>query len=118
MLESLKPRGGKRWPRGQRFALSESGVSAHAAYLTAIQDARALGRSPLEAAQASWARGLGVAPGDGVVLSELRGGQRSIAEIARALEGCGTTSVEVKQAIDRLVEAGVVEPSPGPQAVA
>ncbi len=118
MLESLKPRGGKRWPRGQRFALSQSGAAAHVAYSTAIQEARALGRSALEAAQASWARSLGVSPGDGVVLSELRDGQHSIAEIARALEGCGTTSAEVKQAIDRLVEAKVVEPWPGPQAIA
>jgi hypothetical protein len=118
MLESLKPRGGRRWPRGQRFTLSPSGVSAHAAYLAAIQDSRSSGRSALETAQASWARELGVEPDDGVVLSELRNGHRSIAEIARSLEACGTTSAEVKQAIDRLVGAGAVEPSPGPQAAA
>ncbi len=116
MLESLKSSGGRRWPRGQRFALSPTGISAQIAYQVAIQEARTLGRSALEAAQGSWARGLGVAPGDGVVLSELRSGRRTIAEIANALEGCGTTPAEVKQAVDRLVGAGVIEPSPAPPA--
>lgn len=118
MLESLKPKAGKRWPRGQRFTLSTSGATALSTYLVAIQGARSVGRPALEAAQANWAHGLGVAPDDGVVLTELRTGQRSIAEISRSLEVCGTTSSEVKQAIDRLVTAGAVEPLPSSSAIA
>jgi hypothetical protein len=112
MLESLKSRGGKRWPRGQKFTLSERGVAAEAAYREMIAGARSSGRAALGAAQVEWASPLGVAPTDGVVLSELRTGKRSIAEIARALEDCGTTAAEVKSAVDRLTDALLVEPAP------
>jgi hypothetical protein len=112
MLESLKPRGGKRWPRGQKFALSESGVAAEAAYREGVIAARAQGRAALESAERAWAEPLQLRPGDGVVLGELRGGKKSIADVAKALEDCGTTPQEVKSAIDRLSDAGLVEPSP------
>ncbi len=112
MLESLKPRPGKRWPRGQKFVLSSAGITAEAGYRDAVQTVRAMGRATLEAAQRSWAAPLGVDPVDGVVLGELRGGRKSIADIARALEDCGTTTAEVKGAIDRLAEAGLVAPTP------
>ena len=112
MLESLKPRAGKRWPRGQKFALSDRGASAENAYREAVQAARAQGRAALDAAQRAWAMPLQVDPVDGVVLGELRGGKRSIADLARTLEDCGTSAAEVKSAIDRLAEAGLVEPVP------
>jgi hypothetical protein len=111
MLDSLKPRGGKRWPRGQKFALSQAGLTAEAAYREAVQGARSQGRAALEVAQRSWAAPLRVEPGDGVVLGELRGGRKSIAELARGLEGCGTTANEVKAAVDRLADAGLVDPA-------
>jgi hypothetical protein len=112
MLESLKSRGGKRWPRGQKFALSERGVAAEAAYRDMIAGARSSGRATLDAAQREWAEPLGVRPADGVVLGELRASKRSIAEIARALEDCGTTAADVKAAVDRLTDALLVEPAP------
>jgi hypothetical protein len=118
MLESLKPRAGKRWPRGQKFAMSERGSSAESAYRDAGQTARAQGRAALDAAQRAWAEPLQVDPIDGVVLGELRGGKRSIAEIARTLEDCGMTAAEVKTAIDRLTDAGLVEPIPAAIAAA
>jgi hypothetical protein len=108
MLESLKSRGGKRWPRGQKFELSPTGVLAETTYRDAILAARAQGRTALEVAQRTWAEPLGVQPGDGVVLGELRGGKKSIAELARALEDCGTTQSEVKVAIDRLSDAQLI----------
>jgi hypothetical protein len=111
MLDSLKPRGGKRWPRGQKFGLSSSGLAAEAAYREAVQGARNQGRSALELAQQAWAAPLGVQPGDGVVLGELRGGRKSISELARALDDCGTTAHEVKSAIDRLADAGLLDPA-------
>jgi hypothetical protein len=116
MLESLKSRGGKRWPRGQKFELSPPGVIAETAYRDAIQAARAQGRTALEIAQRGWAEPLGVQPGDGVLLGELRTGKKSIAELARALDDCGTTQLEVKGAIDRLSDALLIAPVPLAQA--
>jgi hypothetical protein len=113
MLESLKSRGGKRWPRGQKFVLSTTGVSAEEAYRDAVMAARTSGRSALDASQRAWAEPLGVQPGDGVVLAELRKGKRSIADVAKALEDCGTSVADVKAAVDRLTDALLVEPSPG-----
>ncbi|HYS80446.1 MAG TPA: hypothetical protein VEM76_07025 [Anaeromyxobacteraceae bacterium] len=118
MLESLKPRAGKRWPRGQKFVMSERGLAADTSYREAVQTARAQGRSALDAAQRSWAEPLRVDPVDGVVLGELRGGRKSIADLARALEDCGTSAVEVKAAVDRLTEAGLVDPVPAAIAAA
>jgi len=112
MLESLKPRGGKRWPRGQKFVLSTNGAAAEAAYREAVQSARAQGRGALDAAQLAWAEPRHIAPADGVVLGELRGGRKSIAEIAKSLEDCGTSAADVKAMVDRLSEAGLVEPAP------
>jgi hypothetical protein len=111
MLDSLKPRGGKRWPRGQKFVMSPAGVTAEIAYREAVQGSRGQSRAALEAAQRSWAASLGLDAPDGIVLSELRAGRRSIAEIGRALEDCGTTTAEVKVSIDRLAQAGLVEPA-------
>ena len=118
MLESLKPRSGKRWPRGQKFVMSPTGTAAEASYREAIQAARAQGRPALEGAQRAWAAPLGVEPADGVVLGELRAGRRSIADVARALEDCGTSPAEVKLAVDRLTEVGLVEPVPATAAAA
>jgi hypothetical protein len=113
MLESLKPRAGKRWPRGQKFGLSQQGLDAETGYRSAIAEARATGRGALENAERNWATPLGIQPNDGVVLGELRrSGRLSIADLARELETCGVTAVEVKAVVDRLCEAQLVEPQP------
>jgi hypothetical protein len=112
MLESLKPRSGKRWPRGQKFVLSTAGVAAESSYRDAVQFARAQGRSALDSAQQAWAAPHRIAPTDGVVLGELRSGRKSIADIAKGLEDCGTSAADVKAAVDRLTDAGLVEPAP------
>ena len=112
MLESLKPRSGKRWPRGQKFGLSAAGAVAEKGHREAVQLARAQGRAALDAAQTTWAAPLNVLPGDGIVLSEFAsGGRMGIGDVARALEDCGITAAEVKSAVDRLAEAGLIEPS-------
>jgi hypothetical protein len=118
MLESLKSKGGKRWPRGQKFVLSERGAAAEAAYREVIVGSRSSGRTALESAQQGWATPFGVQAGDGVILCELRSGKRSIAEVARALEDCGRTTADVKGSIDRLTDAGLVEPAAAPEAAA
>jgi len=114
MLDSLKPRAGRRWPRGQRFQLTSSGLDAEGAHADAVRAARALGRDALDVAQRRWADPLGLHPCDGVVLGELKPGRRSLADVALALETCGSTRAEVKESVDRLVEKGLVEPLPLP----
>lgn len=110
MLDSLQPRPGKRWARGQKFVLSAAGAVAEAGYREAVHASRAQGRAALESAQRVWAAPLALDPLDGVVLGELRGGRKAIAELARALDECGTTQGEVKDSVDRLATAGLVEP--------
>ncbi len=107
MLSTLKAPAGKRWPRGTRFSLSERGVEAEGAYRAAVQEVRAQGRAALESAQRSWATPFGLSQADGVILSELRAGQRSLSEICSALESCGISQSEVRGALDRLVAAGL-----------
>jgi hypothetical protein len=89
--------------------MSTSGAVAEAAYREAVQAARAQGRAALDAAQQAWASPFRGQPVDGVVLGELRGGRKSIAEIARGLDDCGTSPAEVKSSVDRLSDAGLVE---------
>jgi hypothetical protein len=109
----------RRWPRGQKFELSAPGVAAEAAHREALQGARASGRQVLEAALAAWAGPLQVDAGDGVVLSELRGGRRGMNDLVRGLEEAGIEPAQVKAAIDRLVAAGLVTPrAPGDEAAA
>jgi len=118
MLSSLKPGPGKRWPRGQRFLLSARGAEVETAYRAAVLEVRALGREALELAQKRWAEPLGLEARDGVVLSELRPGKRSLSELSKTLEVCGTTAPQVRDAVDRLVARGLVEPTPAARVVA
>jgi len=108
MLQS-KPDGGPRWPRGQKFTLSLAGREAHEAHRAAVQSARGLSRAALDAALAAWAEPRQVAPGDGVLLGELLEQPRGLPELARALDGAGTTASEVRAALARLVTAGLVD---------
>jgi hypothetical protein len=114
MLQSLKPNGGRRWPRGQRFHLTASGAAAEEALAGAIREARAQGRAALETAQARWAEPHRLQAGDGVVLAQLRQGGQSLAEVAEALADCGCTRAEVKLSLDRLVDRALAEPLPLP----
>jgi|SRR5512138_105363 hypothetical protein len=102
----------RRWPRGQKFSISLSGLRADEAYRAAVLTARAAGRAALEAAVAGWAGPYGVRAGDGVILGELRSERRGLPDLARTLEECGIEAAEVRTAIDRLVTAGLVEPVP------
>lgn len=116
MLSAPQQAGSRRWPRGQRFSLTLQGTEAETAYRASVQDARALGRAALETAERRWAESLGLQPSDGVVLSELRPGRRSFADLGRDLEGCGTSAADIRACVDRLVEKGLVEALPLPGA--
>jgi hypothetical protein len=118
MFSAPQPKPARRWPRGQRFALSARGIEAEAAYRAAVQDVRSLGRDALTQAEKRWAEALGLAPGDGVVMAEIRPGRRSFADLGHALQDCGTVPAQIRESVDRMVEQGYVEALPLPGAVA
>jgi hypothetical protein len=120
MFSAPQPTHARRWPRGQRFALSARGIEAEAAYRAAVQDVRSLGRDALTLAEKRWADPLGLSPADGVVMAEIRPGRRSFADLGHALQDCGTMPAQIRDSVDRLVEQGFVEalPLPGAGAVA
>ncbi len=101
---------GPRWPRGQKFTLSAGGRGAHEARNLAVQAARGVGRSALDAALLAWASPLQIQPGDGVLLGELLVKPLGLADLSRALEDAGLSAAEVRASIARLVGAGLVEP--------
>jgi hypothetical protein len=118
MFSAPQPSHARRWPRGQRFGLSAIGLEAEAAYRAAVQDVRSLGRDALTLAEKRWADSLGLAPGDGVVMAQIRPGRRSLADLGHALEDCGMPPAQIRESVDRLVERGFVEPLPLPGTVA
>jgi hypothetical protein len=107
----------RRWPRGQKFRLSAAGEAADQLHRDTVNGARRSGRTSLDAALAGWAAPFGVQPGDGLLLSELRGQRRGVNELVLAMESSGIEPGEVKAALDRLVKAGLAEPVPAPAAV-
>lgn len=109
-----KSNDGPRWPRGQKFSPSLAGREAHEAHRRAVLEARGLSRSALDAALAAWAAPRQVQPGDGVVLGELLEKPRGLSDLSRALEEAGTTAAEVRAAVGRLVQAGLVDPVAAP----
>jgi hypothetical protein len=112
MLLGKATSGAKRWPRGQKFSVSQSGVAAEEAYRLAVLGARSSGRAALDAALAAWAGPRGVAPADGVILAELSGKRLGLGDLCAALEAAGIVAEEVRAGIARLVAAGIVEPVP------
>jgi hypothetical protein len=101
--------GRKRWARGQKFTLSAAGAAAELEYQNAVTGARSSGRTALEAALIAWATPLGLGAGDGVILAELSGKRVGFSAICEALETSGMQPDEVRAAIGRLADAGIVE---------
>lgn len=98
-----------RWARTDRFALSETGKEAEAAYREAVVASRdEAGRSSYDAARAEWARSFSLQPDDGVYLGELRGGAVKMSDIVDELESCGKSRQDALDAFHRLVDAGLV----------
>jgi len=109
MFDAKPPAGQKRWPRGQKFALTAAGETAEVGYRDAVALARTSGRNALETALTAWAAPLQLKGTDGVILSELRGGARmGVADLSGRLESADITPDEVRAALRRLVDAGVV----------
>ena len=53
----------------------------------------------LTQAEKRWADALGLAPGDGVVMAEIRPGRRSFADLGHALQDCGTVPAQIRESI-------------------
>lgn len=101
---------GPRWPRGQKFRISQAGLEAEARYQQALAGSRATGgRDAHQAALASWASDAGVRPEDGLFLSELKQAPLTLPELLAALETTGATKLEAKTALERLIAANLAE---------
>lgn len=114
MLEDRPPR--QRWPRSQRFSLSETGRAAEAAYRSTIVAARSKeaeeGRVGYDAARAAWATEHGIEADDGLYLCELSSGPMTLQQLAEALETCGKTRDEARPALGRIFDAGLIVADP------
>jgi hypothetical protein len=101
-----------RWPRSQRFTLSDSGLEAEATYRSSIVASRMdEGRASFDRARVEWAERLGIQPEDGVYLCEIRARPLRLGDIVEALEACDKTRQEAVDALGRLLDAGLVATS-------
>ncbi len=101
---------GPRRPRNQKFRLSAIGTEAEAHYQAAVKSSHSRsGREAFDQAMATWATPLGVQPGDGVYLSELRISVQTLPELVERLATCGTTKSEAEAALERLLSAKLAE---------
>ncbi|MBK7859447.1 MAG: hypothetical protein IPJ65_12650 [Archangiaceae bacterium] len=106
-LDSPPPK--MRWPRAQRFSLSEKGLAAEASYRNDIVAARDVGgRASFEAARVAWAQSHGLAVDDGLYLAEVKAGPVTFAQIVSALETCGKNRLDAIAALERLADAGMI----------
>jgi len=114
MLNAWNRDAPKRWPRGQKFTLTEIGATAEAEYRSAVAETRSSGRALLDGALAAWANPRGVTPKDGVVLTELRSGKAGLPDLVRELEPAGFAPDDIRAAIERLLAAALLAPLPLP----
>lgn len=110
----------RKWPRSQRFLLSDAGAGAEASYRESITASRSEGgRASFELARSNWARSVAVEPDDGMYLGELVGGPRTLEQLTAAVDASGHGRKQVVAALERLLDAGLVlsstpEPKPPP----
>jgi hypothetical protein len=103
-----------RFGRAQKFRLASKGTEAVEAYTVMVEKARAgEGRAQFDAARAAWSAPRGLTPEDGLYLMDFSQGERTITDAVRSLDSCATPK-EVKAAIERLLECGMLEPVPEP----
>lgn len=99
----------RRFPRSQRFTISEAGVEAESRYRATIVASRVQqgGRSAFDTARSDWAKTFGVEPDDGLYLAEVSVEPRSLEQLVKLLETCGKSKEDAVAAVARLVEAGL-----------
>ncbi|OJT22061.1 hypothetical protein BO221_25325 [Archangium sp. Cb G35] len=99
-----------RFGRGQKFRLSSKGNEAVSAYTLMVEKARGgSGRAQFDAARSDWSGPRGLSSEDGLYLVEFGVGERTLSEVTRNLEDCASPK-EVKVAVERLLECGMLEP--------
>ncbi len=102
-----------RYARSQKFRLSEKGAEAVQAYEVTIAEARkGTGRAEFDAARQAWGVPRGLSPDDAQYLVEFGKSGRTLKETAAALETCGTSPKQVKDATERLIGFGMLEAVP------
>lgn len=101
-----------RWARSQRFRLTSRGLEADSEWRTTLSSVRSQGKTIYEAALSTWATTFKVQPDDASYLSELREKPVRLEDVAKALADTGASREHVKQALERLFEAGLMEPAP------
>ena len=107
MLQDPSPR--RRWPRSQRFTLTEKGNEAEASYRSTIVASRTQeGRASFDAARTAWAGAFALEPDDGLYLGEIRRGPLTLEQIVSALETCDKTRKDALAALERLFDAGLI----------
>ena len=107
MLQDPSPR--RRWPRSQRFALTDKGRDAEASYRSSIVSSRSQeGRASFDAARSTWAESFRLLPDDGLYLGEVAGGPINLEQIVKALEACGKTREDALTALGRLFDADLI----------
>jgi hypothetical protein len=98
-----------KWPRFFRFALTERGREAERAYREEIVASRAqVGRASFDDTRASWAKRFAIEPDDGLFLCELRESAKTRAELAAAVIQCDRSADDVKAALERMWDVGLV----------
>ena len=107
MLQDRSPR--RRWPRSQRFGLTDKGRDAEASYRSSIVSSRTQeGRASFDAARSTWAESFRLLPDDGLYLGEVASGPINLEQIVEALEACGKTRRDALPALERLFDAGLI----------
>jgi hypothetical protein len=101
----------RRWPRSEQFQLSEAGRLAAQSYLDVIVASRAEeGRRSFDDARQGWSTQHGVPAEDGLSLRELVASPLTLSDLSDKLDGCGPDKKQVKEGLERLLEAGLVLP--------
>lgn len=98
----------RRWPRSQRFSLSNLGRSAAAAYRQHIVGAGGRGHGAFAEASTSWATRFALLPDDGIYLSEIAERPLTVSQLGEALAICSQSTSDVKRCLERLLGAGLV----------
>lgn len=100
-----------RWARSQRFRLTSKGVEAENIWRVRLAGVRgADGRAAFDAGLASWATEFKVQPDDAAYVRELAPAPLRLEDVAKAVADTGASREDAKKALERLFEAGLVEP--------
>lgn len=101
---------GPRWARGQKFRVTTAGAAAEAQYQATLKEGRERGgRTAFDELTAGWAAPLGVRPGDGVFLAEVKGTMPTLGTLLESMESSGVVKKDATAALDRLIQAKLVE---------